>query len=126
MNVQRKPKMYFDAEPNAAGVTFDDGQCQQNLPWTHFQSAEWSYSDPATIRIEIGEWQVAVSGHNLGGLFAAIERAELTRVRAYPEYANDPSREPDTFATAIRLVRRPPEAPGKPTQLSQLSLPLEA
>ncbi len=110
MNVQRKPKLYFDTAPHAPGVTFDDGQCQRHLPWTHFRSAEWSHSDPATIQIVIGDWQVSVNGHNLSALFEALELAALMRIRPHPEFANDPAREIDVFATSIQFVALPSSA----------------
>ncbi len=55
--------------------------------WMRFAGAEWDHSDPATIRVEIGDWQVVITGHNLESLFRAIENARLARLRAYPEFA---------------------------------------
>jgi hypothetical protein len=31
------------------------------MPWMRFAGAEWDHSDPATIRVEIGDWQVVIS-----------------------------------------------------------------
>ena len=90
---------------NPASVTFDDGgSIRRNMPWSHFASADWDYSDPTTIRVEIGDWQVIISGHNLASLFSSIESAQLTRLPVHPEFANDPAHEGDAFATSIRFV----------------------
>ncbi|MEO6568120.1 MAG: hypothetical protein ABIO94_05100, partial [Opitutaceae bacterium] len=83
-------------------------------PWSHFRCAEWDYADPTVIRVEIGDWQVLITGHNLEPLFGAIEAGRLARVRVYPEFADDPAHEPDVFATSIRFV--PPKR-GDATQL---------
>ncbi len=119
MNVARRPRLFFDEGHHPATVTFtDDTGTRRNLPWSHFYCAVWSRVDPTTIRIEIGEWQVVISGHNLEPLFAAIEGPRLARVQTYPEFADDPAHEVDVFATSIRFVRHEPGSAGKgPAQL---------
>lgn len=105
MNVTRKPRMYFDEGAHPAGVTFNDGErARRNLPWSHFRCADWDYDDPKAIRVEIGDWQVVISGHNLGPPFGAIEAARLIRVHPHPEFAEDPAYETDVFATSIRFI----------------------
>lgn len=105
MNTTLRPKMFFDEGNRPPTVTFDDGESiWQNMPWTHFRCAIWGYADPDTIRVEIGDWQVVITGHNLKPLFEAIEAGRLTRVRARPEFADDPMHESDVFATSIKFV----------------------
>lgn len=124
MNSMRKPRLYFDEGPDPAGVTFDDGErCRRNLPWIRFASADWDYTDPATIRIEIGEWQVVVGGHNLEPLFAAIARAQLACVRAHPEFADDPEHEADVFVVSIRFIHQSCATPPR-GRAAQLRLPV--
>jgi hypothetical protein len=74
--------------------------------------------------VEIGDWQVVISGHNLGHLFGVIEAERLQRLGVHPELAEDPAREGDVFATSIRFVRL--SAIGKGALGSQLNLQLEA
>lgn len=124
MNPVRRPRMFFDQDVHSAGVTFDDGESRRrNLPWTHFHSADWDYTDPTAIRVEIGDWQVVISGHNLETLFAAIEAARLKRVRAHPEFTDDPAHEADTFATSIRFIHLASASP-KRGHAAQLRLPM--
>jgi len=105
MEIQRKPKLFFDQDQSPRSVTFDDGtRWMRSLPWARFAEAVWDYTDPASFRVEIGDWQVVICGHNLGPLFEAIETARLQRVLAHPEFADDPARESDVFATSIRFV----------------------
>src|SRR5688500_17594168 len=80
------------------------------MPWMRFTGAEWDQSDPASFRIEIGERQIVISGHNLEPMFAAIEHARLARVRAHPKFADDPAHEVDVFATSIRFIHLGPAA----------------
>jgi hypothetical protein len=104
----RKPKQHFDAVANASHVTFDDGKEQRrNIPWLHYVEARWEYAEPDTIKMEIGDWLVVISGHNLGPLFEAIEDQTLARVRAQPEWEQDREREIDTFVTEIRFMKPP-------------------
>ncbi len=109
----RKPKEHFDTVAHPSHVTFDDGKnIRRNIPWLHYVEARWDYAEPDTIRMEIGDWIVFLSGHNLGPLFAAIESHTLVRVRAQPELAQDREREVDTFVVEIRFVK-PAVPPGK-------------
>lgn len=109
MNNQRKPKMFFDETVRPPTVTFDDGeQSARNMPWARFACAVWDRSDPTSFRLEIGEWQIVISGHNLEPMFTAIEHARLARVRAHPEFADNPAHEADVFATSIRFVHLGP------------------
>jgi hypothetical protein len=120
MNVIRKPRLFFDEGAHPSGVTFDDGgRVRRNVPWSHFRCAEWDYEDPTLIRVEIGDWQVVISGHNLAGLFEAIESERLIRVQAHPEFAEDPAHEMDVFATSIRFIHLTSAATkgGGPAQL---------
>lgn len=101
-------------------MTFDDGESiLRSLPWSHVHSSEWGYADPTAIRIEIGEWQVVISGHHLEALFRVIEAARLLRIRAHPEFADDPTHEVDVFATQIRFIHQESIASrrGRPAQL---------
>jgi hypothetical protein len=126
MNDPRRTRRYFDEDQRPAGMTFDDGErSRRNMPWMRFAGAEWDHSDPATIRVEIADWQVVITGHNLEQLFRAIEQAKLARLRAYPEFADDPAHENDVFATTIRFVHLS-SAAGKRACAPQLNLQLEA
>lgn len=84
-----------------------------------FSFVRMGYADPAALRIEIGEWQVVISGHNLEALFRTIEAAKLLRIRAHPEFADDPAHEADVFATQIRFLHQEPASlrRGRPAQL---------
>ena len=105
MDAQQRPRMHFKEVAHPPSVTFDDGErIVLNLPWAHFRCAEWDHVDPTVIRIEIGNWQVFICGHNLAPLFDLIGRAQLARVRAHPEFADDLPHENDVFATSIRLL----------------------
>lgn len=125
MNSLRKPRTFFEEAPRPPCVTFDDSErWRRNLPWMRYADADWDYSDPATIRLEIGDWKVVISGHNLGPLFAAIERAQLVRVEAHPEFADDPSHGEDVFVTSIRFIHLTLTG-GKANGSSQLDLLLD-
>jgi len=116
--------MFFDEEVHPANVTFDDGESsRRNMPWSHFRCADWDYADPTAIHVEIGDWQVVISGHNLEPLFGAIEVARLARVRAYPDFADDPAHEADVFATNIRFIHLASASP-KRGRAVQLRLPI--
>lgn len=124
MNGTRKPRLFFDEEVHPANVTFDDGRSsRRNLPWSHFRSADWDYADPTAIHVEIGDWHIAIGGHNLGPLFGAIESARLARVRAYPDFADDHAHDADVFATSIRFVHLSFASPTR-EQAAQLRLPI--
>jgi hypothetical protein len=112
MESHRRPRSFFEECPSARSVTFDDGaRCKRNLPWVRFLEAVWDYAEPGTVRVEIGDWQVIICGHNLEALFKAIETGQLQHVRAHPEFRDDPNREPDVFATSIRFVHLSAIAP---------------
>lgn len=103
---QRKPKLHFDTAANPSHVTFDDGtEIRRNIPWMSYVEARWEYAEPNTIKVEIGNWLIVISGHNLAPLFFAIEDHSLTRVCAQPKLNQDREREIDSFATEIRFVK---------------------
>lgn len=121
---QRKPKLYFDTAVNPSHVTFDDGKEQRrNLPWMHYVEARWDYTEPDTIKMEIGDWVVFIRGHNLAPLFLAIEEHTLARLRAQPELEQDREHEADTFAVEVRFVK-PPPGPGADKRRGQIELEL--
>lgn len=114
----KKPRQYFDTAAHPSHVTFDDAKDhRRNLPWAHYVEARWDYREPETIKVEIGDWLVVITGHNLATLFLAIEEHSLVRVRAQPELAKDREREADTFATEIRFLK-------PPARKGQIELPL--
>jgi hypothetical protein len=107
--VLRKPKLHFETADRPAHVTFDDGhRLCRILAWSHFSEARWENGNPNTIEIEIGDWLVALRGHNLGPLLVAIGGPTLALVRAIPTLANDSEHENDTFVTAIHFSQPPP------------------
>ena len=122
-NILRKPKLHFDTADRPSHVTFDDGQrlCRI-LAWTQFSEARFEHNNPETIEIEIGDWLVALHGHNLGPLLVSIGGPTLALVRALPELANDSERDQDTFVTAIQFAR---PLPTLVPRASQLELPLK-
>lgn len=124
MEPVRRPKLFFDEGQHPPCVTFDDGECiRRSLPWSHFHSADWDYADPTAIHIEIGEWRVVISGHNLEALFRAIEVARLVRICVHPEFADDPAHEVDVFVTHIRFIHQEAVSP-KRGRAAQLQLPI--
>jgi len=52
-----------------------------------------------------------------------IEEAKLARLRAHPEFADDPEHEDDVFATTIRFIHQE-SASLKRGQVAQLRLPI--
>lgn len=111
---QRKPKPYFDTAANPSHVTFDDSleDCC-SLPWMSFVQARRARSEPNTIKVQIGDFVVVITGHNLAPLFLAIEDRTLTRICAHPEFKQDREREIDTFAVEIRFAKPPSKNSGK-------------
>lgn len=106
--VLRKPRLHFDVVANANSVTFDDGKdLRRNIPWLHYVEARWEYAEPDTIKVDIGDWLVVLSGHNLDPLFHAIEEHTLMRVRAQAGWKEDSERTMDTFVTEIRFLKPP-------------------
>ena len=102
----RKPRQHFDLAAHPSHVTFDDGkETRRNLAWMNYTEARWEYAEPDSIKVEIGDWLIVISGYNLAPLFAALEEQTLVRVRAQPELKLDREREGDTFATAIRFLK---------------------
>jgi hypothetical protein len=73
--------------------------------------------------MEIGEWQVVISGHNLEALFHAIESRKLVRICTHPEFADDPAHEVDAFATQIRFIHQESASPRR-GRGAQLQLPI--
>ena len=103
---QRKPKQYFDTAANPSHVTFDDGSVlRRNIPWMNYVEARWEYAEPNTIKMDIGNWLIVISGHNLAPLFLAIEDHALIRICAHPEFKQDREREIDSFAVEIRFMK---------------------
>ena len=114
----RKPKLYFDAAASPSHVTFDDGKEQRrNIPWQHYVEARWDYAEPDTIKMEIGDWLVVITGHNILPLYAAIEEHTLNRVRAHPEFADDAAHGDDSFAVEIRFLKAPERGKRGQTEL---------
>ena len=102
----RKPRHHFDLAVHPSHVTFDDGkELRRNLAWMNYTEARWEYAEPDSIKVEIGDWLIVISGYNLAPLFVALEEQTLVRVRAQPELKLDREREGDTFATAIRFLK---------------------
>lgn len=105
----RRPKLYFDVAADPSHLTLDDGRLlRRNLPWVDYVGARWEYLDPDVIHLEIGDWLVAIRGHNLDPLFAAIEEHTLLRVRAQPHLEGDGEHELDTFVLKIQFVESTP------------------
>lgn len=102
----RKVKDYFDTLVHPAHVTFDDGKnTRRNFQWMHYLESRWDYSEPGTIRVEIGECVITITGCRLGSLFRAIEEQTLFRVRAMPEFETAKEHDVDCFATAIIFAK---------------------
>jgi hypothetical protein len=104
----RKPRHHFDIAAHPSHVTFDDGkELRRNLAWMNYTEARWEYAEPDTIKVEIGDWLVVITGYNLAPLFVVLEEQTLLRLRAQPQLKLDREREGDTFATAIRFLKAP-------------------
>jgi hypothetical protein len=102
----RKPRHHFDIAAHPNHVTFDDGkELRRNLAWMNYTEARWEYAEPDTIKVEIGDWLVVITGYNLAPLFVVLEEQTLLRLRAQPQLKLDREREGDTFATAIRFLK---------------------
>lgn len=124
----RKPRLYFDVGANPNNVTFDDGDVlRRNIPWLHYVEARWEYAELDTIKVDIGDWLVVLSGHNLEPLFQAIEEHTLLRVRAQVGWKTDSEeRMMDTFVKEIRFLKPPARTPGKRRGQTELNLGLPA
>lgn len=106
-SVFKKGRQYFDTAQRPSHVTFDDGQSRRNFPWMHYVEARWDSAEPEMIYVTIGNCQVTIRGHNIASLYTAIEDHALNRVRAHPEFANDPAHVDDSFAVEIRFMKAP-------------------
>ena len=85
----RKPKLVFDVVANPSHVTFDDGkELRRNIPWLHYVEARWDHAELDTIKMELGEWLIGISGRNLA-IFPTIGDRTLMRVRAQPRLRED-------------------------------------
>ena len=106
----RKPKLHFDVGQNPSHVTFDDAKERlRNVPWLGYVEANLEYTELDTIKVEIGDWLVIITGHNLRPLFQSIADRTLTCIRAQPKLLEDCERQFDTFATEIRFTSPPPK-----------------
>ena len=102
----KKPRLHFDTAQHPSHVTFDDGkEMRRNLAWMNYTEARWEYAEPDTIKVEIGDWLVVITGYNLAPLFVVLEEQTLLRLRAQPQLKLDREREGDTFATEIRFLK---------------------
>ncbi|HEX2854331.1 MAG TPA: hypothetical protein VHO24_13930 [Opitutaceae bacterium] len=79
----------------------------------NFVQARRARSEPNTIKVQIGDFVIVITGHNLAPLFLAIEDRTLTRICAHPEFRQDREREIDTFAVEIRFAKPPSKSSGK-------------
>lgn len=113
----KKGRHFFDTAQRPTHVTFDDGHRKRNLPWMHYVEAKWDDDEPDTIYVTIGNWMVVINGHNLTPLYTAIEEHMLIRVRAHPEFNDDPSHTDDSFATGIRFLKAPESGKRGQTEL---------
>lgn len=104
MNTERRSRNYFETAPRASTVTFDDGVARRNLPYHDFEDALWSYQEPDTITLKMGQWIIVIRGHNLEPLFKALADQSLQSVKAQPNLALDPTREVDSYATEITFL----------------------
>ena len=54
--ILRKPKLYFDTDPNPSHLTLDDGQqLLRIIPWFHFVEARWEFAELDVVRMEMGD-----------------------------------------------------------------------
>jgi hypothetical protein len=107
-NFLQEAKAAFRRGPNPSHVTFDDAKERlRNVPWLGYVEANLEYADLDAIKVEIGDWLVIISGHNLRPLFQAIADRTLTCIRAQPKLLEDSERQFDTFATEIRFTNPP-------------------
>jgi hypothetical protein len=118
----RKPRTLFETTAHPSHLTFDDGRnLKRNFPWLHYVEARWSYGEPDTIQVFIGEWLVLLHGHNLAPLFASLEEQTLLRVRVQSD-AEDRERELDSYVTKIAFVKAIEFSPKRPSPQSELDL----
>ena len=121
---QRKPRMYFETDPSASHVTFDDGTKERlNLPWLAYARALWEYANPDTINVEFNDWLIVIHGNNLEPLFRAIGDRKLTWLCAQSAaWREETNREIDTFATEILILKPMPGTPAKRRGQIELNL----
>jgi hypothetical protein len=122
-----KGRHYFDTANRPPTVTFDDGRdCRRNFSWVRYAGSHWSYAEPDVIHVEIDEWMVVVTGHNLDHLFRAIQEQSLQSLPVHPEWESEPTRADDTFATGIQFVKLAALAPtGKQRPPLQMRMNLD-
>jgi hypothetical protein len=104
MSFERPGRPIFETTPQAPSVTFDDGKVRLNLPYHDYVEACWTYGEPDTVTVKIAKWTVALRGHNMNLLFAALEEQSLQSVKARPELALDPKHEIDSYAVEITFL----------------------
>jgi len=104
MNFERPGRPIFKTTPRAPSVTFDDGKVRLNLPYHDYVEACWTYREPDTVTVKIAKWIVALRGHNMNLLFAALEEQSLQSVKARPELALDPKQEADSYVVEITFL----------------------
>jgi hypothetical protein len=108
MSFERPGRPIFETTPRAPSVTFDDGKVRLNLPYHDYVEACWTYREPDTVTVKIAKWIVALRGHNMNLLFAALEEQSLQSVKAHPELALDPKQEANSYVTEITYLALPP------------------
>ena len=119
----RKPKLHFEVGTAPSHVTFDDAKERlRNLPWLAYVETNLEYAELDAIKVEIGDWLVIISGHNLRPLFQAIADRTLTCIRAQPKLLEDSERQFDSFATEIRFTKPPVKTLGRQCGQTELDL----
>ena len=104
MSFERPGRPLFETTARAPSVTFDDGKVRLNLPYHDYVEASWTYREPDTVTVKIAKWIVALRGHNMNLLFAALEEQSLRSVKARPELALDPKQEADSYVVEITFL----------------------
>jgi hypothetical protein len=104
MSLERPGRPIFATTPQASSVTFDDGKVRLNLPYHDYVESCWTYREPDTVTVKIAKWIVALRGHNMNLLFAALEEQSLQSVKARPELALDPKQEANSYVTEIAFL----------------------
>jgi len=104
MSFERPGRPIFEMTPRAPSVTFDDGNVRLNLPYHDYVEACWTYREPDTVTVKIAKWIIALRGHNMNLLFAALEEQSLQSVKARPELALDPKQEVDSYVVEITFL----------------------
>jgi hypothetical protein len=107
MSFERPGRPIFETTPRAPSVTFDDGKVRLNLPYHDYVEACWTYREPDTVTVKIAKWIVALRGHNMNLLFAALGEQSLHSVKARPELALDAKQEANSYVTEITFLSLP-------------------